>query len=88
MKSVTQESIELSATTALSAVDRIRSKAGLALFGMNRIGGHLRLQISQREGKTLPEAHVKGVAIGGSDEGGFLKYFFDLWEMVTRLEQW
>ena len=48
--------------------------------------------MSLREGKSSPEAFVRGVATGDSDEGGhFIKHFLiceDLWEMATRLEQW
>ena len=91
MKSFTHEPIEFSVITALSAADSTRAKAGLAFFGMNRIVGHLRLQMSLREGKSSPEALDRGVATEGSGEGGGFKHFLiceDLWEMATRLEQW
>ena len=91
MKSLIQEPIEFSVITALSAADSTRAKAGLALLGMNLIVGHLRLQMSLREGKSSPEVFVRGVATGDSGEGGHFKHFLiceDLWEMATRLEQW
>ena len=73
MKSFTQESIEFSLTKALSAADiGYGQRLAWILFGMIRIVGYLMLQISLREGKSLPEAHVRGVALGGSGEGGFV----------------
>ena len=50
-----------SLTTVLRAADRTRANAALALLGTNRRVGHLRLQISLREGKvseTWPEPTV------------------------------
>ena len=94
IKSFVQASTLFSLTTDLSVADRTWANAALALLGTNRRVGHLRLQISLREGKvseTWPEPTIGIESATDDNIGGFAMHFLlcdCLWEMATRLRHW